>query len=208
MSIFSHQKKKIITTIVAVFLFSILGTTAAEAVESPKKQTVVQDPTIQEELPNLGKSEKALYAIEEIPESVINQGTDAILDWFRNNIGDHVLVDEINAAAATKQAEQSDKQFQVKGVWGCISTAGLAIVTLAWTPAKLLKIKKALKAFGGVGTFVRKSISYYNYYKKKYRSTNTAWKKAVAKAAKKASPDVKKALLDFFGISAIVDACT
>ncbi|MED1738175.1 hypothetical protein P4U97_01320 [Bacillus swezeyi] len=208
MSILTHQKK-IILAVVTVFLFSVLGTTAVQATESQGNQSAVQDPTIlqdpdvQEALPDLMTSEEALSAIENIPESVVNQGSEAILDWFKNNIEDPALLAEINAAI-----EKSDKPFHTEGVWGCISSVGVALVTLAWAPAKLLKIKKALKALGGVGTFVRKSISYFNYYKKKYRSKSTAWKKAISKAAKKASPDIQKALLGFFGVTAIYDACT
>ncbi|UOY88644.1 hypothetical protein [Bacillus glycinifermentans] len=195
-------KSKIILTVVSVFLFSILGTTAVEAVESHDDQTLVQDSSLEKEFPNLLSGEKALYAIEEIPESVINQGPDAILDWFRNNIDDQSIVDDMNVAV-----EQVDKPFKTQGVISCVGAVGAALASLVFAPAKLLKIKKALKALGGAKTFVTKTYQYYNYYKKKYRSKKTAWNKAVSKAAKKAGPEMKEAIMDFFGLTAIVGAC-
>lgn len=198
-------KSSIILAVVSVFLFSILGTTAAEAVESPNDQSLVRDTNLEEEFPSLLSSQKALYAIENIPDSVINQGSDAILDWFRNNIDDQSIVDDMNAAAA--EFHQSDKPFKTQGVLGCVSAVGTALASLVFAPAKLLKIKKAIKALGGVKTFVTKTYQYYNHYKKKYRSKKTAWNKAVSKAASKASPEIKEAILDFFGITAIVAAC-
>ncbi|ATO29543.1 hypothetical protein RA13_17315 [Bacillus atrophaeus] len=74
---------------------------------------------------------------------------------------------------------------------------------------KTSKGQKRIKALGGAKTFVTKTYQYYNYnyYKKKYRSKRTAWDKAVAKAAKKASPQVKDAIMDFFGLTAIVGPC-
>ncbi|MED5049446.1 hypothetical protein P9738_20530 [Bacillus siamensis] len=205
MKLFLKYKSQIILTVVSVFLFSILGTTAAEAVEPQDTQPLVRDSNLEEEFPNLLTSQKALYAIENIPESVINQGSDAILDWFRNNIDDQSIVDDMNAAVA--EIKQSDKPFKTEGVLSCISAVGTALASLIFTPAKLLKIKKAIKALGGVKTFVTKTYQYYNYYKKKYRSKRTAWDKAVSKAASKAGPEIKEAIMDFFGVTAIVAAC-
>ncbi|AIU75243.1 hypothetical protein [Bacillus velezensis] len=198
-------RSKIILAVVSVFLFSILGTTAAEAAESPNNQSLVRDTNLEKEFSSLLSSQKALYAIENIPDSVVNQGSDAILDWFRNNINDQSLINDMNAAAT--ELHQSDKPFKTQGVLGCISAVGTALASLAFAPAKLLKIKKAIKALGGVKTFVTKTYQYYNYYKKKYRSKKTAWNKAVSKAASKASPEIKEAIMDFFGITAIVSAC-
>lgn len=198
-------RSQIILAVVSVFLFSILGTTAAEAVESPNDQSLVRDTNLEEEFPSLLSSQKALYAIENIPESVIDQGSDAILKWFRNNTDDQSIVDDMNAAV--EQMKQSDKPFKTEGVISCIGAVGGAVAGLVLYPAKLLKIKKALKALGGVKTFVTKTYQYYNHYKKKYRSKKTAWNKAVSKAASKASPEIKEAIMDFFGITTIVGAC-
>lgn len=204
MSFILKYKSNIILTVVSIFLFSILGTTAVEAVE-PKDDSLVRNASLEKEFPNLLSNQKALYAIEDIPESVINQGSEAILDWFRNNIDDKTIVKDLNTAVA--RTEQSDTQFTTLGVISCTAAVGTAIAGLVFYPAKLLKVKKGLSALGGAKTFVTKTYQYYNYYKKKYRSKRTAWDKAVAKAAKKASPQVKDAILDFFGITAIVGAC-
>ncbi|MEC1583695.1 hypothetical protein P9D48_20800 [Bacillus subtilis] len=204
MSFILKYKSNIILTVVSIFLFSILGTTAVEAVE-PKDDSLVRNASLEKEFPNLLSNQKALYAIEDIPESVINQGSEAILDWFRNNIDDKTIVKDLNAAVA--RTEQSDTQFTTLGVISCTAAVGAAIAGMVFYPAKLLKVKKGLKALGGAKTFVTKTYQYYNYYKKKYRSKRTAWDKAVAKAAKKAGPQVKDAIMDFFGLTAIVGAC-
>ncbi|MCY8823682.1 hypothetical protein [Bacillus atrophaeus] len=61
---------------------------------------MVRDSSLEKEFPNLLSNQKALYAIEDLPESVINQGSEAILDWFRNNIDDKTIVKNLNVAVA------------------------------------------------------------------------------------------------------------
>ncbi|MCY8976030.1 hypothetical protein, partial [Bacillus atrophaeus] len=172
-----------------VFLSLSYDKLCIEKPAEPKDDSLVRDSSLEKEFPNLLSNQKALYAIEDLPESVINQGSEAILDWFRNNIDDKTIVKDLNAAVA--RTEQSDTQFTTLGVISCTAAVGAAIAGLVFYPAKLLKVKKGLKALGGAKTFVTKTYQYYNYYKKKYRSKRTAWDKAVAKAAKKASPQVK-----------------
>ncbi|WP_051577857.1 hypothetical protein [Sporolactobacillus terrae] len=200
------KKNIAIWIIISTLLFAIIGLATSPNQAQAKSETTqsnfAKNQTISEELPNLSSSEEALKAIENIPKSVVNQGHEAILEWFKSNIKDPATLAVINSNL------ESSGKYQVKSVLGCVSAVGAALVGLAWAPAKLLKIKKALKALGGVTTFVKKSIQYYNVYKKRYRSKTTAWKKATAKAAKKASPQLRDALLSFFGITAIIDSCT
>jgi len=154
---------------------------------------------IKSELPGLMDNTEVLYLIEDIPDSVINEGREAILNWFKNNIKNS------NTLIAF---EQANNPMQTRSILGCASAVGIALVSLAWAPAKILKIKKALKALGGTKTFVTKSIQYYKVYRKQKFSRTQAWKKATSRAAAKVSPEIRDALLGFFGISAIIDACT
>ncbi|WP_445429623.1 hypothetical protein [Bacillus atrophaeus] len=129
---------------------------------------MVRDSSLEKEFPNLSSNQKALYAIEDLPESVINQGSEAILDWFRNNIDDKTIVKDLNAAVA--RTEQSDTQFTTLGVISCTAAVGAAIAGLVFYPAKFLKVTKGLEALDGAKTFVTKTYQYYNYHKKEYRS--------------------------------------
>lgn len=201
MSISLHQSK-IIWAIVMLLLFSSIGTTATEAKAQHSYQSFIQG--VQKDIPNLLSGEKALYAIEDIPVSVVKKGHNAILIWLKHNIDDPSIITALNSSSS----KTSNGKIHTLGLWGCVSAVGAALVGLAWAPAKILKIKNALKALGGVKTFVTKAIAYYKVYKKRYRSKTTAWKKAISKAAAKASPEIRDALLGFFGITAIIDTCT
>ncbi|XYY59765.1 hypothetical protein ACNSPU_19400 [Bacillus velezensis] len=53
-------RSKIILAVVSVFLFSILGTTAAEAAESPNNQSLVRDNNLEKEFSSLLSSQKSI----------------------------------------------------------------------------------------------------------------------------------------------------
>ena len=78
--------------------------------------------------------EHVLTVLETMPDGVIKKGQPAIKEYF-NNHGVTVNGD--------------------RGVVGCTSAIGYAVVSGLVAPAKLLKIKKGLKALGGAKTFAK-----------------------------------------------------
>ncbi|BBW96472.1 hypothetical protein ACPVTF_07980 [Geobacillus icigianus] len=182
----------------------ILSTLGGAGIAQAQVEENYMEEWIEEELPQLDDYEQALSIIEQIPESVVLEGTDAIINWYKENIDDPAVL-----AAIQYQYNQTNQgEFKIQGVVGCVSAVGVALVTLAWAPSKILKVKEALKALGGTAKFVSTAINYYkNYRKLKYPRT-IAWERAVNAAAVNVAPSLKEALLGFFGIASIVDACT
>ncbi|MFE4429880.1 hypothetical protein ACFRH9_22915 [Peribacillus butanolivorans] len=76
---------------------------------------------------------------------MVLEGTDSILAWLEANTTNEDIIEAIDAE--TKPV--SGEEFTTFGVIGCASAVGVALVTLAWAPSKILKVKDALKALGG-----------------------------------------------------------
>lgn len=184
-----------------VLVLSTLGGTGIAQAQA--EENYVEE-WIEEELPGLDDYQQTLSIIEQIPESVVLEGTDAIINWYKENIDDPAVL-----SAIEYQYNQTNQgEFRIQGVIGCISAVGVALVSLAWAPSKILKVKSALKALGGTAKFVSTAINYYQNYRKLKYSRTVAWERAVNAAASNVAPDLKDALLSFFGIASIVSACT
>ncbi|UXR30471.1 hypothetical protein [Staphylococcus simulans] len=169
-------------------LFSVTSQTYVDAVEQISSENESSSLYTNEELDMEGLT-RTLSAIEHMPDSVINEGKPAIENYL-NEQG--IGVQTYGASVSNYAA--------------CTGAIGYALVT-NFTPAKIAKVKSALKAAGGTLTFVKKMSGAYKQLRKLGHSKQSAVKNAAAQAAKAAGPDVKEALLDFFGIATIVGAC-
>lgn len=105
--------------------------------------------------------ERALAAIERIPDDVIQRGSDAIMEWFNTN------------------TEFRISEYGTSGIVGCASAIGLAVAALVFAPAKITKIKDAIKAAGGTVKFVTKVLETYKLAKGMGLSTMEAIKMGV-----------------------------
>ncbi|OBY78770.1 hypothetical protein BBG47_14915 [Paenibacillus sp. KS1] len=81
------------------------------------------------------------------------------------------------------------------------------MVGLIFAPAKIAKIKDAIKAGGGTVKFVTKVLETYKVAKGMGLSTMEAIKMGVQDAAKTAGQEIIDALLGLFGAGAIYSAC-
>lgn len=144
-------------------------------------------------------------AFEEIPESVIYEGSDAVQAWLIENVNNQEVVDTLQSR---EFQSLNPNAVQTRGVVGCVSAVGAALAGAVFAPLKILKVKKALKALGGTKKFVTVAIDYYKKYRKLGYKKLIAWERAIKVASHKVSPDLQDALLGFFGITAIVSACT
>lgn len=125
--------------------------------------------------------EHVLTVLETMPDGVIKKGQSAIKDYFSNH-------------GVTVNGD--------RGVVGCASAIGYAFVSGLVAPAKLLKIKKGLKALGGAKTFAKT----YKAEKKKNKKS-TAVKNAVKKAGSAAGTEFGEAFLALTGVGAIYGEC-
>ncbi|HEL1290015.1 TPA: hypothetical protein TVN94_001997 [Streptococcus equi subsp. zooepidemicus] len=130
-----------------------------------------------------------LNAIENIPDEIVASGSEKINQYFYEK--------------GITQIKVSDKVRQKRGVIGCISAVGLALI-VNLTPAKIAKAKSALKALGGAANFVRKTINLYNKFKAT-KAKITAAKAAVTAAA--ANINGREILLELFSLGSVYSEC-
>ncbi|UYO35237.1 hypothetical protein NF868_14480 [Bacillus zhangzhouensis] len=133
--------------------------------------------------------QEVLLAIEALPDSVIAKGDESVVKW---------LIENSNIPL------QRHSEVVTMGVVGCISTVGTAIITNVIPIAKIAKVKSAIKAAGGA---TKTLIPAYKAARQAGESKWNAVKAAVNKAAKNASPEAKRALLEFFNIGNVYSAC-
>lgn len=138
--------------------------------------------------------EELFHAIEIMPDSVIAQGPETIVNFIDENTSDDIQV-------------QQQGEFVTFGVVGCVSAFGLAILTNAIPFTKIAKVKDAVKAAGGATTFVRTLISTYNTARDDGSSVGNAIQQGVNAAASAAGPEARRALLDLFNLGNVYSAC-
>ncbi|MCE5170910.1 hypothetical protein LQV63_16520 [Paenibacillus profundus] len=174
-----------LVTAIAVTVFSlgsVASATASHASTPVSGESLLADP-------NFVQAERVLAAIERMPDSVINSGPDAIIEWLNTN------------------TEFRISEFETSGAIGCISAVGLALIGLIAAPAKLLKIKEAIKVGGGTVKFVNKVLETYKVAKGMGIGTMEAIKMGVQDAAKTAGKEVVDALIGIFGVGAVYSSC-
>lgn len=128
-------------------------------------------------------------AIEEIPDPVLDRGDEAASRWLQRRL------------------EEDGSVFQTQGFWGCVKAIGVALASNAIPVAKILKIKKAIRAVGGVRNFVSILQAAYNYARRRGYSRLGAIKFAAHRAAEVSGVDVVNALLGLFSLDGVVRAC-
>lgn len=102
--------------------------------------------------------------------------------------------------------ETKNRKSTFGTVSSCAGSVGYAAVT-NFTPAKILKVKSAIKTVRGATKFIKKWNLLIKLLEKLGKEKKAV--KAVAKkAARKAGPDTREALLDLFGVTTIVSACS
>ncbi|HDZ8713637.1 hypothetical protein [Staphylococcus hyicus] len=137
---------------------------------------------------------KVFDAIEKIPPEVVNKGEGATKSWLENYYGKPIYIPK-------------ERIIQPRGIVGCASAIGAALASNIFAPAKILKIKHAIKAGGGAKTFAKTLVDSYKKYRKRGVKKSDAVKRAVRYAGRKSGPEIQNALLGFFGLGAIYGTC-
>ncbi|WIK64529.1 hypothetical protein [Gleimia hominis] len=88
----------------------------------------------------------------------------------------------------------------------CGAAIGLAVVT-NFSPAKLIKIKSAIKTVGGAVTFAKKVSSIYKKTRLRGLIKKSALNAAVTDAAKAAGPEVQQFSIELFNSRNVYRAC-
>ena len=199
-------KKKFLPVLIGTFLFSSVAPGISFAAETKNtKLEQQQQQTIDKEF--FGQSETILKAIENIPNSVVEQGPQKTAEWLQNKTGYYVTVDEKQNLIFNETSPTQSKNIQSFSVSGCVGAVGVALVSNGIPFSKILKVKSALKALGGTANAVSKIKKYYDSYRYNGFSRGDSIKKALNKASSGLSSDVKSALLDFFNLSNVIANC-
>ena len=83
----------------------------------------------------------------------------------------------------------------------------MLMIVINFTPAKIVKVRSALKSVGGARTFVTSLRPYFQMAREDGSSRGNALQTAVRYATQDASPHTREALLDLFGLSAVIGSC-
>ncbi|MBC1435784.1 hypothetical protein HB848_10570 [Listeria rocourtiae] len=147
--------------------------------------------------------EKIYTAVEEIPESVVNSGESNTVEWLEEETGYPVALTNDDKL---QFYVEDPNQISTRGVLGCAVAIGTAIFAVGFPASKILKLKAALKALGGATKFAKQFYVSYRYYAKK-RTKAAALKKTINSIGKNLKADMRNALYDLLGITAIIDQC-
>ena len=161
------------------------STKAAEASEEEDEAAAEKISLSAEEQKKAQEIGEGLSVIESIPDSVVEQGPDAASRWLK---------------------EHTSSGVTTKGVVGCASAIGVAIV-MNFPIMKIFKIRAILKGLGGAGKFASVAVKLFRRYKERGYSAKEALKKAVSVASKHAGSDAKDLLLDLLGLGSVFSAC-
>lgn len=145
-----------------------------------------------------------------MPQSIADQGIDAGVKWLNENktseFAKHVFVNQ-NGSLVLKSTAPSNKSTVRTLDWGaCISAVGVAVVSNAIPWTKILKVKKAAKAVGGMTKMTKMITTAYQHQRNLGLSRTNALKKAVSISARTFPEDVQQALIEFFSLGGL-SAC-
>ena len=92
-------------------------------------------------------------------------------------------------------------------VWACSSAIAIAIVSNGFAPAKILKLKSAIKAAGGVKKVAQLGIDAFKAARARGGSVGAAAAAAQAAIVKNGGGAAQGVLLEFFSLNAVVSGC-
>ncbi|MEH6890918.1 hypothetical protein V7024_14555 [Bacillus sp. JJ864] len=201
-------KKKFLPVLVGTFLFSSVVPSISFAAETnnAKNAKVEKQQAMDNEMFN--QSETILKAIENIPNSVVEQGPQKTAKWLQDKTGYYVSVDDKENLVFTEVSPTKSTNKYSFNTSACIGAVGIALVSNGIPFTKILKVKSALKALGGTANAVSKVKKAYDSYRYNGFSRNDSLKKALNSVSGGLASDVKGALLDFFNLTNVVANCS
>ena len=197
-----------------------LTSVSAETINSNNVEQEMEDKYLEgyleESVFNLeSDSYKILLGIEALPPGIEKQGAKKIAQWLSNKTGVEVIAEGEYLTFPTIENEEIPYEnegistFSVFDWANCIGVAGMAALTNALPITKIVKIKSTFKALGGVTTAISQIHTNFKYHRSKGRSVKNSLDRAIDDIVdkNKLGADAKQALLEFFGVSAVIGAC-
>lgn len=139
---------------------------------------------------------RALSAIEEIPNSVIKRGDKAVKKWLRRRL-------KLDAQPGAPQQGISTQAFNASK---CGWAIGVALVSAYFSAFKILKIRAAIKANGGVTKFISKFRAAFTAALGRRLSKSAAIKEAAISVGR-VVVGAADAILDLFLVKDIYNNC-
>ncbi|MCG2071707.1 hypothetical protein K4U37_11470 [Staphylococcus epidermidis] len=142
-----------------------------------------------------------------MPDSVANNGIDSGVKWLNQNKGQDYKGYKYIATDRNIQLVPNGKTVVTYGKEACALTIGNAIAQNAIPWAKILKVKKAAKAVGGIQKLFGKIKVAYKHQRNLGKSRKMALK-SETKVAMKAFPKAtRQAVLELFSLGRVATAC-
>lgn len=203
--------KGVIATSAVTLLLGLTGETYAHANELASQQNQQEKPSqsqINTESVNLEEGINSyLGLIEKMPESVTDQGINSGVTWLNKNKTEDYEGYKFIAKNGNIQLVKDTKGVVTYGAGACAAAVGAAIAQNAIPWAKILKVKKAAKAVGGIQKLSGKISTAYKHQRNLGKSKSAALKSGT-KVAMKAFPETtRNAVIEFFSLGAVGSAC-
>ncbi|CAM4190526.1 MULTISPECIES: hypothetical protein [Staphylococcus] len=142
--------------------------------------------------------------LEKMPESIAEKGIDEGVKWLNKNKGDeyigYVFINENNNLKLIKDPDRIQPRANLTA---CISAIGVVIASNAIPWAKIIKVKKAMKAKGGIQTMAKAISTAYKHQRKLGYSRKNAIKRAADVATRTFPKATRNAVIEFFSLGGL-----
>ncbi|WP_224388905.1 hypothetical protein [Pseudonocardia sp. ICBG1293] len=145
-------------------------------------------------------------AEQQVQESFAGQDSKNLEEGLRiiESIPDSALVSD----AAWDQWKKTHLSAPDRAnVWACSSAIAIAIVSNGFAPAKILKLKTAIKAAGGVKKVAQLGVDAFKAARARGESVGAAVAATQAAIVKNGGGVAQGVLLEFFSLNAVVSGC-
>ncbi|MCY1616551.1 hypothetical protein [Staphylococcus pettenkoferi] len=195
-------------------LFGFTGESFAHAQEVSSENGVkTQQSSVSQSQINLEsqKLEEGLNSylglMERIPDNIANQGIDAAVKWLNQNKGPDYNGYKFIAKNGYIQSVPESNTVITYGTGACVLAVGNAIAQNAIPWAKILKVKKAAKAMGGIQKLVKNIMISYKHQRNIGKSKTKALKSATKISMKAFPKATRQALLEVVSLGGVATAC-
>ncbi|MFI1989662.1 hypothetical protein [Actinoplanes sp. NPDC020271] len=141
-----------------------------------------------------------LSIIENIPDEIENDEA-AVQAYLDRETA--VAQSELGSAAATA----TGTVHAFSSTWGCVSAVVIALASNVFSISKILKIKRIIKAVGGVKKVVKKVRAVYKEARKAKYSKTDALRLGVMEAVGGLGTEAVSLLLSFFSLDKVYSNC-
>lgn len=140
-------------------------------------------------------------------DSVANKGIDSGVKWLNQNKGQDYKGYKFIATDRNIQLVPNGKTIVTYGKGACVLAIGNAIAQNAIPWAKILKVKKATKAVGGIQKLSGKIKVAYKHQRNLGKSRKVTLKSGTKVAMKAFPKATRQVVLELFSLGRVATAC-